>query len=208
MSHSPKFIYFDLGNVLLFFDHHRACRQLAQLSGAAEQAIWDALFASGLELEYERGKVTSRQMHETFQDATKTRLEFPAFAQAFSDVFEVNLPMKAILAQLKFCGHRLGLLSNTNEMHWQLFTDGRYALLPEAFQVRVLSHELGAVKPDVAIFRAAIEKAGVAPHEIFYMDDMPGHVAGARAIGIDAVQFQDAPTLLADLRQRGIDLNY
>jgi putative hydrolase of the HAD superfamily len=116
--------------------------------------------------------------------------------------------MKAVLAQLAFCGYRMGMLSNTNELHWRLLTDGRYALMPSAFEQLVLSYEVGAVKPEPAIFQTAIERAGVAPHEIFYMDDMPGHVAGARAMGIDAVQFTDAPTLVAQMRQRGIAFNY
>lgn len=204
---TTKFIYFDLGNVLLFFDHHRACRQLAQLSGAAERQIWDALFTSGLELEYEAGRVSSRQMHEAFLAATGSAVGFDAFANAFSDIFEINIPLKVILGQLKFCRHRLGLLSNTNEMHWRLFTDGRYALLPDAFEQCVLSHEVGALKPEAAIFQAAIQRAGVAPQEIFYLDDIPGHVAGARALGIDAVQFTDAPSLLTEMRRRGIGLN-
>ena len=131
-----------------------------------------------------------------------------AFALAFSDIFEVNVPMKAILAHLVFCKHRLGLFSNTNEMHWRWFADGRYALIPDVFEQRVLSHEVGAIKPDAAIFQAAIQRAGVAPEEIFFMDDMPGHVAGARALGIDAVQFTDALALLAELRSRGIELNF
>lgn len=208
MPKTPKFIYFDLGNVLLFFDHHRACRQLAQLTGASEQQIWNTLFASGLELEYEAGRISSRQVHQAFLEATRSKLDFDAFALAFSDIFEVNVPMKAILGQLKFCKYRLGLLSNTNDMHWRLFTDGRYSLLPDAFEQRVLSHEVGAVKPDAAIFQAAIERAGVAPGEIFYMDDIPGHVAGARAVGIDAVQFTDSTSLLVEMRRRGIELNY
>ncbi len=204
----PKFIYFDLGNVLFFFDHRRACQQLAAATGAGAGQIWDLLFASGLELEYEAGRLTSRQMHQRFQEGTSTTLEFDAFARAFSEIFEVSVPLKAILAQLAFCGQRMGLLSNTNEMHWQFLLGDRYGLMPDIFEKLVLSYEVGAIKPEAAIFQAAIERAGVAPHEIFYMDDMPGHVAGALSQGIDAVQFTDAVTLAAQMHARGIDLNY
>lgn len=205
---TPKFLYFDLGNVLLFFDHRRACWQLAERTGVDAQRIWDVLFGSGLELEYEAGRVSSRQLHETFLCETQAKLDFDAFALAFSDIFEVNLPIKAILGQLAICRHRMGLLSNTNELHWKLLTDGRYSLLPAVFEQLVLSYEVGANKPEAAIFQAAIERAGVAPHEIFYLDDMPGHVAGARRLGIDAVQFTDAVTLVSQMRQRGIEFNY
>jgi putative hydrolase of the HAD superfamily len=204
----PKFLYFDLGNVLLFFDHRRACRQLADLTGVDAQRIWDLLFASGVELDYEAGRISSREVYERFLRETGASLDFDAFARAASDIFEVNVPVKTILAQLAFCGYRMGVLSNTNEMHWRLLTDGRYSLMPGVFEQLVLSYEVGAVKPQPAIFQAAVERAGVAPQEIFYVDDIPGHVAGARAVGLDAVQFIDAPDLASQLRQRGVEFNY
>jgi HAD superfamily hydrolase (TIGR01509 family) len=71
-----------------------------------------------------------------------------------------------------------------------------------------LSYRLRACKPDAAIFRAAAEMAGCRPAEIFYTDDMPGHIAGARAVGFDAVQFTSARELAAELRERGVRFNY
>ena len=197
---APKFIYFDLGNVLLFFDHRRACRQLADLTGVDAQRIWELLFASGYELDFEAGRISSRQVHERFLQETGAQLDFDSFARAFSDIFEVNLGVKIVLAQLAYCGYRLGILSNTNEMHWQLLTDGRYGLIPAVFEQLVLSYEVGAVKPEPAIFQAAAQKAGVAPGEIFYVDDIPGHIEGARAVGFDAAQFIDTPDLVSQLR--------
>ena len=50
------------------------------------------------------------------------------------------------------------------------------------------------MKPDRAIYDAAIERAGVAAHEVFFTDDRLENVEGARAVGIDAVQFVDCET--------------
>jgi putative hydrolase of the HAD superfamily len=204
----PKFLYFDLGNVLMFFDHHRACRQLAACSGCDETKLWELIFSSGLELKYEAGTLSSQQVYNEFLKAAPSQVDFDCFAQAASDIFEVNVPVKAILTQLLFSNHRLGLLSNTNEIHWRLLTDGRYSLIPDAFEQLVLSFEVGAVKPEPAIFQAAIVRAGVAAHEIFYVDDIPGHVAAARAAGLDAVPYTSAPALAAALRERGVEFNY
>jgi hypothetical protein len=52
----PKFIYFDLGNVLLFFDHALGCRQMAAVAGLAEAQIRAAIFDSGLQWKYECGR--------------------------------------------------------------------------------------------------------------------------------------------------------
>ena len=72
----------------------------------------------------------------------------------------------------------------------------------------MLSFRIGAVKPEVAIFQAAAEMAGCRAEEIFFVDDLPGHVAGARAAGFDAVQFVGAERLAEELRRREIRCNY
>jgi putative hydrolase of the HAD superfamily len=204
----PEFLYFDLGNVLLFFDHRRACRQMAQLSGADAQLIWEVVFESGLELEYEAGAVSSQQFYETFCRGTNTRPDYRRLAHAASDIFEVNAPAVAILGQLAAAGQRLGLLSNTNEMHWQFVVGRRYGLIPAVFEQIVLSYEVKSFKPDPHIFLAAAEQSGARPERIFYVDDIAGHVAAARAVGLDAVQYTDGPSLARELRRRGVPFNY
>ena len=75
---------------------------------------------------------------------------------------------------------RLGLLSNTSDIHWQFFGTGRYWFVPDVFETMVLSYRVKLMKPDRRIFLHAAELAGVRPEEVFYVDDMPQHVAGAR----------------------------
>jgi putative hydrolase of the HAD superfamily len=200
----PKFIYFDLGNVLLNFSHPRMCRQMADVSGLTEEAIWQVLFTSGLELAYERGEVGTRQFYEQFCAATGTRPDFDRLALAACDIFSVHVGTKRVLSQLLAAGYRLGLLSNTNEMHWNYFARGRFAMIPTAFEQVVLSFEVGAIKPEPGIFQAAIERAGVKPSEIFFTDDVVGHVEAARAAGIDAVHFTNPAALLDALYERGV----
>ena len=84
----------------------------------------------------------------------------------------------------------------------------KYRFLTDGFRVHALSYKIGAVKPEASIFQAAAEMAGYRPEEIFFVDDIAGHVAGARAAGFDAVQFTTAESMAADLRQRGIRFNY
>jgi FMN phosphatase YigB (HAD superfamily) len=44
-----KFIYFDLGNVLISFDHSRAFQQIAELTGISAELAEQILFNSGLQ---------------------------------------------------------------------------------------------------------------------------------------------------------------
>ena len=209
---SPKFLYFDLGNVLLFFDHHRACRNLAALTGADEQRFWDVAFASGLYLQADGGGLDGDAFYERVCGSVlPDRKAWPsreAFDHAVSDIFEINVPLMAVTAQLKAVGYRLGLLSNTCDMHYDFFGRGRYRFIAELFDPVVLSYELKLMKPDRRIYEQAAELAGVSPSEVFYIDDLPANVDGAIAAGFDAVQYTSPQALVADLRHRGLRFNY
>jgi putative hydrolase of the HAD superfamily len=203
------FLYFDLGNVLLHFSHERACRQMAAVASTPEREVTAVdvrrvVFESGMEDLYETGELTTAEFYVQFCRQTGTRPELDALAHAASDIFWPNESLLAVVGKLRQAGHRLGLLSNTNEIHWEFVSSGRYEHLPGAFEVLALSYQMGTMKPRPQIFQQAAELAGVSPAAIFYTDDRPEHVAAAREVGYGAVQYTDTPTLIAELRQRGI----
>jgi FMN phosphatase YigB (HAD superfamily) len=203
---TPKFIYFDLGKVLLDFSFEQMCRQMGEAAGIDSRQV-QAVLLAGLQADYESGKLDSRGVHEVFCRQTGTRPDYEAFSRAASDIFRPIDSMLPVVVQLYQAGHRLGVLSNTCECHWNHCLR-RYAMLRELFSVYALSFEIGAVKPSAAIFLKAAELAGCQPEEIFYTDDIPGNVVGATAVGFDAVVYQSTAGLVKDLRQRGVEFNY
>lgn len=205
---TPEFFYFDLGNVLLMFDHELAIRQIAEVAKVSPEAVRAAVFDSGLEVQYEAGAITSQDFYEEFCKATGSSPDFKALSQAASAIFHPNHSMIPIVAQMKQAGYRLGLLSNTCEAHYQYFGDGRYSMIPDIFDVVALSFEMKLMKPNPKIFERATELAGVAPEKIFFTDDIAGHIEAARRVGWDAVQYTGTPNLVDELRRRGADFNY
>lgn len=204
----PRFLYFDLGNVLLNFDHRLACRQMGEVAGVPAEKVWDVVFESGLERRYETGEVDDLEFFEIFCRQTGTRPDYEALLLAGSEIFTPNVSVYPVVNGLMTAGHRLGILSNTSPAHWAYCYPRGYALLGRGFEVYALSYELGACKPSPEIYAGAARLAGVAPGEIFFVDDIAGHVAGARQAGFDAVQYTGTPKLVDDLRERGIELNY
>ncbi len=205
---SPEFLFFDIGNVLLRFDNRLACRQVAELFGVPQQQVWNLWFGSDMGLRYEAGEVSTQEFYQHVCQQLGTTVDFVRFSRAVSDIFSVNSPTKALVSRLAAAGYPLGLLSNTNELHWNHFTDGRYCLMPELFQVHALSFRLRALKPQLEIYRAAAALAGVAPERIFFTDDLPENVQGAREAGFDAVPFTTAAALGDALRARGVRFNF
>ena len=72
----------------------------------------------------------------------------------------------------------------------------------------MLSFECGAMKPDEKIYQVATERAGVPPERIFFTDDLPENVEGAKKYGWDAVLFTGAHELGRELANRGVRMNY
>ena len=203
----PKFIYFDLGRVLINFDIERMCRQMAQVAHLDPARVREILFSGTLHQRYEVGQITTAAYYEQFCSQAGCRPSYDELLLAACDIFDLNTSVVPIVAHLWQAGYRLGILSNTCECHWE-YCWKRYRLLREVFSVRVLSYEVDSIKPEPDIFQTAARMAGVPPEAIFFTDDIAGHIAGARAVGFDAVQYTSTPQLAAALRERGIRFNY
>ncbi len=204
----PKFLYFDLGRVLVDFSHPRMFAQIAAVAGCEAAQVEQLLFASGLNEQYERGELSTEEFYEAFCRQLGKRPPLEELLAAASAIFELNTSMLPVVAQLAAARWPMGILSNTCAAHWDYCTR-RFRLLTDGlFRVHALSFEIGVTKPDAAIFRAAAEQAGVEPTNIFYTDDIPGHVEAARAAGFDAVVYTSTPQLVAELRRRGVRFAY
>ena len=99
--------------------------------------------------------------------------------------FRAYPEVPAVLERLRAGGARLAVVSNWDvSLHDVL---ERTALRP-LLAADVTAAELGAAKPDPAIFRAALERLGAHAAEAIHVGDSVEHdVAGARAAGLEAV---------------------
>ena len=201
----PAFVYFDLGNVIATFDRERAFRQMAEVCGAAALRVGAAV-RDGLQADLERGTIDWPAFHREFSRRTGTESDPEALAVAAADMFELNVGILPVVAALQRCQIPIGILSNTCEIHWRHLLGRGWGILPGGFRTTILSHEVGVSKPEPGIFERAAERAGIAPERIFFCDDLPEHVAAARAAGWDAEVFMSAPMLADQLARRGVRL--
>jgi putative hydrolase of the HAD superfamily len=205
---TPEFLYFDLGNVLLTFDHRLASQQVAELTGLTPERAWDLLFTSQLQARYEDGSVSSREFYDEFCAAAQVRPDYDALHLANAAIFQLNIPVVSLVSHLHSAGYRLGILSNTCESHWGYVSDGRFKIIRELFPIQALSHIERCSKPNAGIYQRAAEIAGVVPERIFFVDDRQENVDGALRAGWDAILFEGTVSLGDALRQRGLTFNY
>ncbi len=200
----PEFVYFDLGNVLVNFSHRRAAEQMGQVAGIDPEQVWQVVFEGDLQHDLETGQIDSREFCRRFAQSTQSEFDPLELVQAASDIFWVNQPIVPLVRRLAATPVRMGILSNTCDAHWRHVCT-RFPWVTELFPLAVLSYEVGAMKPFAEIYRAAIERANVAPDRILFVDDRPENIQGARAAGLDAHLFTTATDFHHLLNQRGLE---
>ena len=141
-------IFFDLGNVLIFFDHQKMCRQVSEISGLALETVQQLMHTYG-DL-YERGRINTLKIYEELCKLSKKTLDFSQVVQAISDIFQPNEPAIEILHKVKERGSRLFLLSNTCDAHFS-WASSQFPFLKQ-FDGFVFSYEVDARKPEKKIF--------------------------------------------------------
>jgi putative hydrolase of the HAD superfamily len=196
---------FDMGNVLVFFSHDRMCEQLGRLCDRSTDEIRQLLLDSGVQWNYERGQLSPEQFHEWFQETAGRKVSFDDLKRAASDIFWLNEPIVPVLDQIKAQGLRLVLLSNTCITHFEWVRD-HYDVL-QRFDACVTSYGAGAIKPEPAIYEAALREIDCDPGECFYTDDIPKYVTAGRQHGLMAEVFTNVPSLVGHLGERGMTVS-
>lgn len=195
-------MYFDLGNVLVFFSHEKMYKQLSHLTELTPDAIRAILRDNQMLLQYETGKISTEDLYKHFFDASPRIFSFSEFTHAASDIFTPNEELFPIIKELKRQNIRLILLSNVSECHFNRVWSS-YPILAE-FNDWVLSYKAGACKPNPLIFEKALAIAEC-PHEhCFFVDDIPEFVEAARASGLDSEVFSNVATFKEHLKERGV----
>jgi len=198
-------IFFDIGNVLVGFDHRLIWQRLAVFSVMTADEIGHEIGASGVMAEHESGKLAPQDFFRDIQRRCKLLPSMPyqTFCSFWQDIFW-ELPDVIQLVIPLQRRYRVGLLSNVGELHWQ----GVFEKFPVFHLIeeplRILSYQVGAMKPEQAIFDRALQRANAAPEECVYIDDIAANVEGGSEAGLKTIHYRSPEQLKEELRQYGV----
>ncbi|MDL2341528.1 MAG: HAD family phosphatase [Patescibacteria group bacterium] len=107
-----------------------------------------------------------------------------------------NQELLAVIRSLK-TNYKIGLLSNiaSNWITEKFLTEAEQQL----FDSMIFSHTVKLTKPDAAIFELMAERLGVEPANCLMVDDLEINCEGAKAVGMQAVLYQNLSQLKTDL---------
>lgn len=200
-------LLFDLGNVILPFNHYQIAEKLARFSeqkeGSDPRRIFSHLFDRdhGAVNDYEVGKISSMEFFNQVKERFKLHLTFDAFVPIWNEIFTENREVSEIIRSFKG-KKRLGLLSNTNPLHFD-YALSTFPVL-QLFDKWFLSHEIGFKKPAVEIFLKALEWASVPSEKILFIDDIKEHTEVAASLGFRTVHFVSTKKLIEEFERLGV----
>lgn len=186
---------FDMGNVLLPFDHMRACRTLGVAAGMSADTVYSLIFESDLPRQYELGAISSSDFVAACQRVLGGKLNANCVRAAWSDIFTEDERMRDLVASLAGKAD-LCIVSNTNELHFD-WVSKRFPVI--AFFPRlVLSYKVHSLKPERAIFSAAADCISRGQLAV-YIDDIPEYASASENHGFRGIHFVGFEQLLLDL---------
>ena len=137
---------------------------------------------------------------------------FERFDQCFAELFdlfrtargwELDPQARRVLDVLSAEGRMLGVITNFDSRVRDVL---RQLGIAPYFRCVILAAEEGVAKPDPAVYLLACARMSTSPEDVFFVDDSPGHVDGAREAGMRGCLFVDAVLLADSLRAEGVAL--
>ena len=202
---SIEVILFDLGNVILPFNHYQIAEKLSRFSQANEfhdpQKIFSHIFdfQRGAINPFDAGKLSPEQFFQSLKGTLRLSITFEEFIPIWTDIFIEDREVSEIILSLKG-RRRLGLLSNTDLLHFNYILS-KFPIIRN-FEKYILSYEVGSKKPDVQIFQEAMKWASVEPERILFIDDTRSHVEVALSLGMQGIHFISADQLREELSMK------
>ncbi|MBS4034010.1 MAG: HAD family phosphatase [Ignavibacterium sp.] len=195
-------VVFDLGMVLVPFDYNIMVQRLVEVEPGLGDHFIDS-YKSNYQThrDFERGDISENDFVNMMLNVLDHKIDSGTFKRFYSEIFTFNQNVIDLLPVIKK-NYRLFLLSNTNAIHqnygWKDFS------FIQHFEKLILSHEVGAVKPEEKIYRAVEAASGLPSEEHIFIDDIKEYAEAAIKLGWDGIHFIGYDDLVVNLKSKGI----
>ncbi len=195
---SVDLILFDLGGVIIELT---GVEKMLDWSTdiTSEKDLWDRWLASRAVRDFESGQSTPDHFARTIITEFNLSITPGSFLKAFTRWAQgLYSGVDTLLTSLS--DHfALGILSNTNEIHWHRFETKMNFL--HHFDYAYPSHLTGRLKPDRETFRYVARDSGYLPDRILFFDDNPLNIESAKSTGMKAFTVSGVSGVLRKLTE-------
>lgn len=179
-------------------DYQAPREHLAERLNTTYEDLYRIVFESETSRRASIGELTT----EAHWEAVTRRLgraisEAPAIREEFFAGDVLDMDLIAFIRSLR-PQRKTGVISNAWPDMRQYLIERK---IDDAFDVVVVSSEVGLMKPGAKIFQIALDKLGVTADESVFVDDTPANVDAARALGMEGILFREPRRALSDLKE-------
>ncbi len=195
---SLRAIFFDVGGVLLRTEYQAPREHLAERLNTTYEDLVQIVFESESSNRASLGEITA----DAHWDAVTRRLRLPASEakELRREFFAGDIIDRELVNYIRTLRprYKTGVISNAWPDTREYLTTNKLA---DAFDILVISAEVGVMKPDPKIYQIALDQLQVQPGESVFIDDTAPNVEAARAHGMRGILFRDPARALNELKE-------
>ena len=96
MAQEIKVLLFDLGRVLVDFDHLRSAQRISAFCSKTPRQIYDLFFESGVTSAFESGKITPEDFYFQVKQMLDLKLSYDSFEPIWNDIFFLSSKNRSV----------------------------------------------------------------------------------------------------------------
>ncbi len=193
-----KAVLFDFGGVMK--DAHPLAMDISKMVGLTEEEFESLKEArSKISVLGEKGLISDQEYWQELSKIIGKPVPDNAVEMAtnfYRETFVFHQEMFDLVGKLKGQGIKTGVLSNIYKFEADVIREkGGY----DGFEPVILSYEVGLAKPELDIYRLAVEKTGAKPEECIFVDDKEKNLEPAKELGIRTVLFKNPEQAIKEI---------
>lgn len=202
-----KAIIFDLGGVVLFFDHMIAAKKMSKKIGVSVKKIIETIADSGDSSYFIKSAEKGAPSKEYWKIAAKEwnikKINTSLFDSYWNSIFWKNTPIFGVIKKLRK-KYKVALLSNLALSH-KIYVNKKWNV-NKLFHKTTYSCDINSRKPRSKIYKLTLKKLGVKPSEAIFIDNMPRNDYAADKLGIHGLTFTTNKQMIKDLKKLGVEI--
>lgn len=195
-----KVLLFDLGGVVFENGTKLFITEFSEKYNLGREFV-ESIINGKLGDDYREGKITRDEFWDKVVKQLGISANIDELEEAWISKYTLIKETKEIIDELKE-EYKLYYLSDNVRERVEKISNKHNFL--EWFEGGIFSHEVGIRKPHPGVYKAAIEKIGVKPEEIVFIDDKEKNLPPAETLGMSVLLYSTPHQLREDLVKLGI----
>lgn len=198
----PRAVLFDVGNVIVRFDPRALYDKIFPDAQARDRFLAEVC-TTAWHVEHDRGAAMAETIPALVAQFPHHEHAITAWRDRAAEMLPEVVPQSVeVIEALHARAVPLYALTNM-PAEWVAMITAMSPAFARFKDIVVSAHE-GVIKPDPRLYQIACARIGLPAQEIVFVDDSRANIDAARALGFDAILFDDPAALRPALESRGL----